>query len=137
VIRPFNVFSARMDPNNPYSGVIAKLVSKAKKGLPLIIYGDGKQIRDFVHVRDVGDFLEIALKKGEGTYNVGTGKETSILELTEIVMDLAGMDNVFDKPREGDIRKNCADITKAKKLGFEPKTDLRKHLAEIFDEFPK
>ncbi|MDK2877242.1 MAG: UDP-glucose 4-epimerase [Archaeoglobaceae archaeon] len=134
VIRPFNVFSERMDSNNPYSGVIAKFISRAKKGLPLIIYGDGKQTRDFVHVRDVVDFIEIALKKGEGDYNVGTGKETSILELAEIVMDLAGIDKiVFEKPREGDIRRSCADITKAKKLGFEPKTDLRRDLEEIFE----
>jgi len=61
IIRQFNVFSARMDPNNPYSGVIARFIHRVKKGLPPVIYGDGKQTRDFVHVRDVVNFIEIAL----------------------------------------------------------------------------
>ena len=136
IVRPFNVFSARMDPNNPYSGVIAKFIHRVKQGLPPIIYGDGKQTRDFVHVRDVVNFIEIALKKGENgeAYNVGTGRETSILELAKIVMDIVGIDGkpIFDKPRKGDIRRSCADISKAKKLGFKPKTNLKRDLEEIF-----
>jgi len=100
IIRPFNVFSARMDPNNPYSGVIAKFIHRAKQKLPPVIYGDGKQTRDFVHVRDVVNFIEIALKRGENgeAYNVGTRKETSILELAEIIIDIAGINGkpVFD-----------------------------------------
>ena len=135
IVRPFNVFSSRMDPNNPYSGVIAKFIYRAKQGLPPIIYGDGKQTRDFVNVKDVVDFIEIVLKKGEngGTYNVGTGKETSILELARIVMDIAGINYkpIFDKPRKGDIRRSCANISKAKKLGFIPKTNLKRDLEEI------
>ncbi len=139
IIRPFNVFSARMDPNNPYSGVISKFIFRVKRKLPPVIYGDGKQTRDFVHVRDVVDFIELAVKRGENreAYNVGTGRETSILELAEIVMDIAGINGkpVFDKPRKGDIRRSCADISKARKLGFEPKTDLGMDLGAIFEEF--
>ncbi|AGK60094.1 Nucleoside-diphosphate-sugar epimerase [Archaeoglobus sulfaticallidus PM70-1] len=138
-IRPFNVFSARMDPSNPYSGVIAKFISRVKQKLPPVIYGDGNQTRDFIHVRDVVDFIEIAVKKGVngGAYNVGTGRETSIQELAEIIMEIAGINSrpVFDKPRPGDIRRSCADISKARKLGFEPKTDLRRDLDEIFEEW--
>lgn len=75
-------------PKNPISPyVIAKFISRAKQKLPPVIYGDGKQTRDFIS--DVIDFVEIALKRGENreVYNVGTGKETSILELAEIVTD--------------------------------------------------
>lgn len=137
IIRPFNVFSARMDPANPYSGVIARFISRVKQNLPPIIYGDGLQTRDFVHVRDVVNFIEIALRKGDSgeAYNVGTGKKTSILELAEIIMDVAGVKGSpeFDKPRKGDIRRSCADISKARKLGFEPETDLRRDLEEIFE----
>ena len=136
IIRPFNVFSARMNPNNPYSGVIAKFIYRAKQGLPPIIYGDGKQTRDFVHVKDVVDFMEIALKRGENgeAYNVGTGREISILELARIIMDIAGINDkpIFDRPRKGDIKRSCANISKAKKLGFVPKTNLRKDLEVIF-----
>jgi len=137
IIRPFNVFSARMDPDNPYSGVIARFVSRVKKGLPPVIFGDGKQTRDFVYVIDVVDFIEIALEKGEKgkAYNVGTGRETSILELAELVLEIAGIDAkpVFNKPRPGDIRRSCADISKARELGFKPKTNLVKNLEEIFE----
>lgn len=138
IIRPFNVFSARMDPNNPYSSVIAKFISRVKQKLPPVIYGDGKQTRDFVHVKDVIDFIEMALKRGENgeAYNVGTGRETTILELAEIVMNIAGINGkpIFGKPRKGDIRRSCADISKAKKLGFKPETILRKDLKAIIDE---
>ncbi|RLI78675.1 epimerase [Archaeoglobales archaeon] len=137
IIRPFNVFSARMDPDNPYSGVIARFVSRVKKGLPPVIFGDGKQTRDFVYVNDVVDFIEIALKKGENgkVYNIGTGRETSILELAESVLEIAGINAkpVFDKPRPGDIRRSCADISKARELGFKPKTNLVKNLEEVFE----
>jgi len=52
-------------------------------------------------------------------------------------MDISGINGklVFDKPRPGNIRRSCADISKAKKLGFEPKTDLRRDLEKIFEEF--
>jgi len=138
ILRPFNVFSERMDPKNPYSGVIAKFIARAKKKEPLIIYGDGKQTRDFVHVKDVVKAIEIVLKRGESgeAYNVGTGKETPILELAEIVNEISGNEGIiFDKPREGDIRRSVADIGKIRKLGFEPETDLRVDLEEIFKEF--
>lgn len=138
VIRPFNAFSARMDPNKPYSGVIAKFVSRVKQKLPTVIYGNGKQTRDFVHVRDVVDFIEIVLKRGENgeAYNIGTGRETSISELAEMVMDVANINgkSIFDKPRKGNIRRSCADISKARKLGFKPKTDLRRDLEGIFNQ---
>ncbi len=139
IVRPFNVFSARMDPKNPYSGVIAKFIERARRGLPPIIYGDGKQTRDFIHAKDVARAIEIVLKKGENgeVYNIGSGKETSILELAEMIIDIAALDvkPVFDKPREGDIRRSCADISKLKKLGFKPKTGLRSDLEEIFENF--
>jgi len=136
ILRPFNVFSPRMDPNNPYSGVISKFISRAKQGLPPVIFGDGKQTRDFVHVRDVVEFVKIAMKRGKSceAYNVGTGKETSILGLAEMILEIANLDlkPVFSEPRKGDIRRSCANIEKAKGIGFEPKTDLRRDLKEIF-----
>ena len=139
IVRPFNVYSERMDPKNPYSGMIAKFIERAKRGLSPIIYGDGKQTRDFIHAEDVARAIELVLEKGESgeVYNIGTGRETSIIELAEIIMDIAGINSkpIFNKPRKGDIRRSCADISKAKKLGFKPKTDLRSDLEEIFKEF--
>ncbi len=134
-IRPFNIFSPRQDPNSPYSGVISIFVSRAKKGLPLIIYGDGEQTRDFVNVQDVVHLVKLALtKKADGVYNCGTGKETSINELAKIIAELSGKDIkiVHDKPREGDIRKSYADISKARDIGYEPKTNLKEDLKNYF-----
>jgi len=137
IVRPFNVFSPRMDPKNPYSGVIAKFIQRVKKKLPPIIYGNGRQTRDFVQVRDVVDFIEIAIRKGKRgeAYNVGTGKETSILELAEMIMEIGKFkgEPIFERPRKGDVVRSVADIMKAKKIGFKPKTNLRKDLEEIFE----
>jgi len=137
IVRPFNVFSPRMDPKNPYSGVIAKFIQRVKKKLPPIIYGNGRQTRDFVHVRDVVDFIEIAIRKGKRgeAYNVGTGKETSILELAEMIMEIGKFkgEPIFERPRKGDVVRSVADIMKAKKIGFKPKTNLRKDLEEVFE----
>ncbi len=134
-IRPFNIFSPRQDPNSPYSGVISILVSRAKKGLPLIIYGDGEQTRDFVNVQDVVQLVKLALaKKAEGVYNCGTGRETSINELARIIAELSGREIkiIHDKPREGDIRKSYANISKAREIGYKPKTNLKEDLKNYF-----
>ncbi|MEM1672058.1 MAG: NAD-dependent epimerase/dehydratase family protein [Archaeoglobaceae archaeon] len=136
ILRPFNVFSERMNAEDPYSGVIAKFIARAKKKQPLVIYGDGKQTRDFVHVKDVLKALKIVLKRGKSgeAYNVGTGKETSILELAKLVNELTGNEGiVFEKPREGDIKRSYADISKLRALGFEPETDLRRDLEKLLN----
>ena len=134
-IRPFNIFSPRQDPNSPYSGVISIFVHRAKEGLPLIIYGDGEQTRDFVNVQDVVQLVKIVLeKKATGIYNCGTGKETSINELANIIVELSGKDVeiVHSKPREGDIRRSYAEISRAKGIGYVPRTNLKEDLKNYF-----
>ncbi|WP_202320739.1 NAD-dependent epimerase/dehydratase family protein [Archaeoglobus neptunius] len=135
IVRPFNVYSERMDPRNPYSGVIAKFIERAKKGLPPVIYGDGEQTRDFIHARDVAMAIKAVLDEGRNgeVYNIGTGKETSILELAKMVMEAFRIDEepVFDKEREGDIMRSCADISKTRALGFEPKTELASFIKDF------
>ena len=134
-IRPFNIFSPRQDPSSPYSGVISIFVDRAKKGLPLIIYGDGTQTRDFVNVEDVVQLTKLVLKKNaEGVYNCGTGKETSINELARIIIELSGkeIEIIHDKPREGDIKRSYADISRALNIGYEPKTSLKEDLQRYF-----
>jgi len=134
-VRPFNIFSPRQDPNSPYSGVISIFVSRAKKGSPLIIYGDGEQTRDFVNVHDVVELVRLVLtKKVEGVYNCGTGKETSINDLAKIIVELSGREIkiMHKEPRPGDIRKSYADISKAKEIGYIPKTNLKEDLKNYF-----
>ena len=134
-VRPFNIFSPRQDPNSPYSGVISIFVERAKRDAPLIIYGDGEQTRDFVNIEDVVNLLKLLVKnKITGIYNCGTGKETSINELANIIQEVSGknLKIIHSSPREGDIRKSYANIQKAKNTGYIPTTDLKKDIAKYF-----
>lgn len=134
-IRPFNIFSPRQDPESPYSGVISIFVHRAKEGLPLIIYGDGEQTRDFVNVQDVVNLTKLVLeKRATGIYNCGTGEETSINTLAKIIVELSGKEGriIHSEPREGDIRRSYADISQARQLGYKPSTNLKEDLKAYF-----
>ncbi len=135
VIRPFNIFSPRQDPKNPYSGVISIFVNRAKNGLPLIIYGDGNQTRDFVSIDDVIQLVKLVVERNaNGIYNCGTGRETSINELAQIVKNLSGkkLKIIYKPPRRGDIKRSYADITRARRIGFNPTTMLSRDLQRYF-----
>lgn len=139
VLRFFNVFGPRQGLND-YSGVITRFIEFSKKGLPLVIYGDGLQTRDFVNVNDIVEAVLASIKssKAEGeVFNVGSGKPTSINELARTVLELAGLDLVirYEKSRAGDIKDSYADISKAKKLlDFEPKVSLKAGLQALLEE---
>jgi len=79
--RPFNVYGKNQDTNSSYPRVISRFVERIEKGLPLIVYGDGKQTRDFIHVSDVINMIILTIKceraVGEA-FNCGTGKEDPI-----------------------------------------------------------
>ena len=135
-LRFFNVYGLRQGLND-YSGVIIKFVDQLKQGLPLIVYGDGSQTRDFIHVSDIVNAIQCSLEKesAEGqVFNIGSGKATSIDELANTVLSLAGSDlEVIHKaPREGDITYSYADTSKATKLlDYKPQTKLNDGLREI------
>jgi len=126
-LRYFNVYGPRMR-TGPYAGVILKFITAALKGEPLCIFGDGTQTRDFVYVRDVARANVLALEsKEKGVFNVGTGKETRIIDLAKIISKLIGRECkiVFSNPRPGDIYRSVADITNiTKRIGWQPKISL-------------
>lgn len=103
----------------------------------LFVLGDLRDAKLAERLVKDADVVKIAIKKGESceAYNVGTGKETSVLELAEIILEITKLDlkPIFSEPRKGDIKRSCADIEKAKRIGFEPKTNLRKDLEDIFN----
>ena len=119
---------------NDYSGVITRFIDRCRQKLPLTIYGDGSQTRDFVNVKDVAEAVLASMKssKAEGeVFNIGSGKPTTINELAKTVIELAGVTSqiTYETTRAGDIKDSYADISKAKKfLGFEPKVSLREGL---------
>ena len=138
VVRPFNFYSPRADPESPYSGVITKFIQRVKAGEAPIIEGDGLQTRDFIHARDVASCIGLLLEKDDisgEVFNCGSGVATSVLDLAKLVISAGSMDvePEFTAPRKGDIRKSVADISKAKALlGFSTKVALRDGIAEMF-----
>lgn len=135
-LRYFNVYGEPMAPNE-YSGVIWTFFDRLRRRLPLTIYGDGSQVRDFVFVGDVvGANLLAAEKANAGAvYNVGTGVETRILDLARTMVELTGVPSeiVFGDFRDGEVRRSVADITRARaELGYEPLYALRRGLGELW-----
>ena len=136
-LRYFNVFGPRQSANQ-YAGVISIFINRALKGEPLVIFGDGKQTRDFIYVKDVvrANILAAESRRANGrTFNVATGRQTSILELAMKVIEITGTTSsiVFDKPRPGDIRHSLADISEIRKLGFEPEFSLEEGLKKTVE----
>ena len=139
VLRLFNVYGPRQGVND-YNGVISQFIDRVRRGLPLVIHGDGWQTRDFVNIRDVVKAVLNAMESeyAEGNvFNIGIGVPTSINELAESLLGSAGLNLqvLHEEPRLGDINHSYADISKAKKLlGYRPtvslKTGLRTLLAE-------
>lgn len=135
-IRPFNIYSPRQDPSNPYSGVISKFIARVSQGLSPIIFGDGSQTRDFVSAHDVVDMIALLIGdkhyNGE-VFNVGTGMKTSISELARLVLDAFGSDADIEyrDAVQGDIRDSYSDISKALRAGYRPKVSLHEGLLEV------
>ena len=136
-IRPFNIYSPRQDPSNPYSGVISKFIDKVHDNKPPIIFGDGSATRDFVSVHDVVDMVMLMLENDAcvgKAFNCGTGRATRIDELARMVIYQYGKDMKpeFQPERPGDIKDSYADISLAKKvLGYLPKVSLKDGLQEL------
>lgn len=136
-LRFFNVFGPRQDAKSPYSGVIAIFSDAMKAGRTPTIFGDGKQARDFVYVADVVQALRLAseVKAASGrVYNVGSGKQTTILELVGYLNELLGKNivPVHQPARAGDVRISLASIERAKKeLGYQPTVSFRDGLARL------
>jgi len=121
VLRLFNVFGERAR-----SGVVKIFLERAKEGKPLIIYGDGEAVREFIYVEDVREALiKAALnEKASGRIlNIGSGKPTKIRELAEIVAEKTGVEIIHEPERKGEIKFSLADISLAKGLlDWSPKT---------------
>jgi UDP-glucose 4-epimerase len=130
-LRYFNVYGPRMRPGT-YAGVIYKFITSLLRGEPPIIYGDGKQTRDFIYVSDVAEANLRALEsKYVGAVNIGSGKEISINELYKIIAKLlnSNIKPLRGPPRPGDVKRSRANISLAlEKLSWSPKVSLEEGL---------
>jgi len=139
-LRYFNVFGPRQDPKSVYAAAVPIFIERARQGLPLTVYGDGAQTRDFVYVEDVAAANILAAThpeagKGE-VFNVAQGGITTIAELAQTIVSLTKSTSpvVFAPERPGDIRHSRADIGRIRThLGFDPKTSLEEGLRRSLD----
>lgn len=127
-LRYFNVYGPRQALSNPYTGVAAIFSSRLLNDTPPLIFEDGRQGRDFVHVSDIVQANLLALESeaaNYGVFNVGTGKATTVREVAEILNRVLDRDlepAMVEKFRAGDIRHCYADIGKAQRaLGYAPR----------------
>ena len=122
---------------NPYSNVIPIFIRRLLAGQPLVVYGDGKQTRDFVHVADIARANVMAAQSSvtAGAYNIGTGSRSSLLELLEILRQCHGPLTVdFQPARAGEVRDSVADISAiARDIGFQPAITLKEGVQRYYE----
>jgi len=136
-LRYFNVFGKGQ--TGTYAGVITKFLECLKNGTAPIIYGDGKQIRDFISVEDVANAnLQAMLSDTKsGFFNIGTGIQTTISELAKLMIKISNShtEPIFEEPRKGDVKLSQADISNTQKyLGWNSKINLEDGLKKIMNE---
>ena len=136
-LRYGNVYGPRQDPLGE-AGVIAIFCGKLLEGARPTVFGDGKQTRDYDWVGDVvAANLAAAGTDTPGPYNVGTGRETSVLELVDVMRELSGgasFEPEFAPERPGEVQRIAIDPSRAhEELGWEAKMDLREGLRRTLD----
>lgn len=141
-LRYFNVFGPRQNPDSEYAAVIPRFIAMMKRGERPIIYGDGGQSRDFIHVDDVveaniGAALCPKPLRGEAM-NIGCGRSFSMNELVRQLNGLlgTGLEPVYGDKRPGEVYENRADVNKARMMfGYVPKIDFGEGLKRTVESF--
>lgn len=137
-LRFFNTYGTRQALSNPYTGVLAIFSSRLLNGQSPVIFEDGLQIRDFVHVSDIvqANVLAMNHSAAAGVYNVGSGHPTTILEVAEQLARQTGISQqpeILNLFRAGDIRHCYADIERIRGLGYRPKVDVERGVAGLVE----
>ena len=138
--RYFNVYGTRQALSNPYTGVCAIFSARLMNEQSPMIFEDGGQTRDFVHVSDIVQANLLALETDKADYhalNIGTGRPISVKEISQMLAKGLGKEiepEIIGKYREGDIRHCVADITKAQNLlKYQPKVKLEDGLINLLE----
>lgn len=137
--RFFNVFGPRQDPKSPYAAAIPIFVSRAVKNEEIIIYGDGKQTRDFVFVKDVvkACIFLVMIEEINGIFNVAYGRRTTINDVVKTIIEKTKSESkiVYAPTRPGEIKDSLASIEKILSNGFTPSSDLESGLDATINYF--
>jgi UDP-glucose 4-epimerase len=138
-LRLFNVYGPRQATDHPYANVTCKFSHAAANALPVQLYGDGEQARDFVYVSDVvAAFVAVLEGSRDTIYNVGTGRTASINSLIASLSRIAGAELAADRqpPWPNDIRTICADTGRIRtEFGLEPTVPLEEGLRRTVEYF--
>jgi len=138
-LRLFNVFGPGQALSNPYTGVLANFGSRLLNGQPPLIFEDGEQRRDFVHVRDVARAFRLAMESNGAdghVVNIGSGRAYTISRVAKLLAEAMNVPHItpecLGKARAGDVRHCFADISKARELiGFSPQLTLEGGVDEL------
>jgi len=127
ILRLFNVYGSGQN-----SGVIVNFARNISENKPLIIFGDGKAVRDFIHVDDVVEGIVLCMDSKFGIHNIASGVGTSITNLANLFLQSFEGKIIYKPTRAGEIIYSVADISKSQKeLGFFPKISLNDGLKSI------
>lgn len=139
-LRLFNTYGSRQALSNPYTGVAAIFISRLINDLPALVFEDGRQMRDFVHVSDVAEAFAAVLESDQklwGVFNVGSGKQISIYDIAELLAKIVKKNSkpeILNSYRMGDIRHCFADISRIEHMfGFKPKIEIGEGMTELVE----
>ena len=134
VLRYGNVYGPRQDPHGE-AGVVAIFMNCLRAGKTPRIFGDGLQTRDYVYAGDVAQVTLAALRSDGGVFNVGTGRETSVVDLLAAIQEVTGtsVEPEFAEPRAGELQRSVLDVALAEReLGWRADHSLTDGLAETW-----
>jgi UDP-glucose 4-epimerase len=138
-LRYFNVYGARQRPDAEYAAAIPRFAERLRHNEAPVIYGDGEQTRDFIHISDVVRANLLAAESPAAcgrVMNIASGQGASVNEVVRALTELTGASVAprYEAAQVGDIRASVADIGLARSLlGFEPQVSLREGLARLLD----
>ena len=140
-LRYFNIFGPRQDPSSPYSGVLAKFITRMLAGQQPSIFGDGEQSRDFTYINNAVEANLLACKApaqqvAGKVFNVATGRRVSLNESFKLLQTLTSYSGspIHEAERDGDIKHSLADISAAEQhLGYKPRVSFEEGLRLTVD----
>lgn len=139
-LRLFNVYGSRQALSNPYAGFAAIVIARLLNQAPALIFEDGGQRRDFVHVQDVAEAFAAVLDSSDrvsDAYNVGSGSFVTIAQVADTLTKLLGSDiapNILERARIGDVRHCFADTAKfTDRFGFRASRDFEQGMSELIE----
>jgi UDP-glucose 4-epimerase len=140
-LRYFNVFGPYQNPRSEYSAVVPAFIEKAIRNEPITIFGDGRQTRDFIYVKDVVAANAFFALKSDATeiFNVGCGRQITITDLAVTIRNLTKSSSTinYGPERPGDVKHSVAGMDKTQRAGFRSACDLAKGLRATIEFFRK